>query len=345
MTSVIDLFRRVGQLEQDNALLREQVESLHEALREPTLFNVGDLAGRLNTTLRQMDRDTRTLKLDVRNNAFETFTCIVQRKMKEVSSDIAHLWDRASPQDFDATRGTIASTLQQDIQGPSAMDRIPALTKLRRLHDGRCPKCLLCKQNPVGEGPLSTPPCPMKPVVLLCRDLVVLSMLLEHQQLTRRGLSEVYDNVAEGGTRWHVLTEMDRAHLSQAFAKIRILGKVTSEEFCDQVRVPAMFGPDINDEDLEQVHLLYTECSAAHSYFIGHNKARGKVRKARGRSRPGGPSDDDVHDAEASLTLSSSPRATASSWRQLPLATSMTRVSRAVSRDDPMRIELSEVDD
>ena len=265
--------------------------------------------------------------------------------MKEVSGDIAQLWDQASPKDVDASRGTMASTLQQDIQGPSAMDRVPALTKLRRLHEGRCPKCLSCKQNPVGEGQNPTPPCPMKSVVLLCRDLIVLSMLLEHQHLTRRRLQEVYDNVAEGGTRWHVLTDLDRAHLSQAFAKIRILGKLTLEEFRDQIRVPAMFGPDINDEDLEQVHMLYTECSAAHSYFVGSNKARGKVRRPRGRSRPGGPSDGDVDDAEASLSLSSPPRATASSWRQLPRATSMTRASRAVSRDDPMRIELSEVDD
>ena len=336
--SLTDALKRLERLENQTAMLREEVMLLRSECAELRLANSAEvqrLAAQFHLPQQQIEGDVKELRASLRRVAFDTFTTIVQRKIKDVQEDIEALRDLAVPGDFDGPKTGMAVELQQDVMGPKALDRVPAFTKLRLLHESRCPKCQWRRALPTGEGLSESPPCRMKAVILLARDLVVLSLLQEYVCSTATGLKVVYDKIAEGGTKWHILADGDRSLLSHAFQKIGTLGAKPYQEFAEEIRRETMFGPQIDDAEVEQVFLLYTDCSANHPYYRSKPKKRGNVRGRSGsptRPREGSPT--------VGSTGSTPGAASSSRTAGPPRAPSMTRPPRACSADQPMLIEL-----
>ena len=167
------MFRRGGQAVLNLLVARlDALETLHADIREEN--------DRLRAHLRRM--------------AFGTMTSIVQRAIKEAASVIEELWDP----DLGEFGSSCMAAMLLDIEGPTGAERVPAFTKLRRLHEQpeRCPRCkeLRVLQDLLGErGPRT---CPVMRALLLTRDLVMLSIVDGHNDLAFAAtLEKVYDKV------------------------------------------------------------------------------------------------------------------------------------------------------
>ena len=312
-------------------MLREEINSLRCELRRSRLPDASPATESFSYQLDGVDKDTGNVGPSMKTIAFDTFTTLVQRKIKEVSGDICKLWDRAEANEMNVSRGTMAATLQQDIQGPSALDRVPAFTKLRRLHEGRCTVCQEFKQTPGLFDPHRSPACRVKSAILLSRDLIVLSMLQDHTNLTLSYLKKVYNSMGEGGTPWHILCDGDRSVLTQSFVKILDLGSLTLKEFGEKILEPHMCGPNTSDEEVEQLYLLYADCSAVHPYFAGVRKSKRLRREQMHNST----------ETQGVAVGTDHPTEGTAVGADRPTAFPMTAEPSACGSTDPMRIWMS----
>ena len=155
--------------------------------------------------------------------------------------------------------------IQQQLQEPCESTRMAAYACLRRMHKD----CPLCKrQEECAEGR----------ALRIMRDLVVLTVSVGKGELNLEKLKTAIGDALRQGCGRDDLDQVDQSELTFAFAKALSLGR-SRDGFDAKVRSANMFGPEISEEEVQQLFLVYNACARASPHYVSKNKVSRKHKK------------------------------------------------------------------
>lgn len=155
--------------------------------------------------------------------------------------------------------------IQQQIQEPCESSRMAAYDSLRTMHKD----CQLCKNKEA---------CAKGRALLIMRDLVVLTVSIGKGPMSPLTLKTALEDALRQGCGRFDLDKVEQSQLTLAFNKVISLGR-TREGFDAKVRSANMYGPELTEEEVQQLFLVYNACARASPQYVSKNKESRKHRK------------------------------------------------------------------
>ena len=208
---------------------------------------------------RQIDTEMQALRQEVTVMCLGTVADLAQQALRKVES--------VAPAERDQLQ-----RIQQQVQEPLESSRMAAYDSLRTMHKD----CQLCKNKEA---------CAKGRALLIMRDLVVLTVAIGKGPMSPSKLKTALEEALRQGCGRFDLDKVEQSQLTLAFNKVISLG-CTREGFGATVRSANMYGPELTNEEVQQLFLVYNACARASPQYISKNK---ETRNWKHRKRSASP--------------------------------------------------------
>ena len=154
---------------------------------------------------------------------------------------------------------------------PSAASRMAAWDSLRTMHF-ECPAC------ESGESKKKKKNCPLGNAQLISRDLAVLTVTIGRGPLSHKYFQELCEHAFKEGCGKDNLDKVEKSMLTLSLKKIIDLGR-SRTVFHKACTSPEMHGPDVSEEQLDQVYRAYSAVANENPNYESKTKGKKKGNK------------------------------------------------------------------
>ena len=184
---------------------------------------------------------------------------------------------------------------------PSAASRIAAWNSLRTMHC-ECPDCPTRESKKNYPRACQPKKCILGDAELILRDLTTLTVVIGRGPLSHEYFEELMEHALKEGCGRDELDKVEKSMFKLSLKKAIELGRSRTrfKTFCTSEK---MHGPDLSDDQLDQVYRVYSAVANENPNYVSKTKA-GKKRKPKNKEETEGAEDDQMqHQEEAEQML------------------------------------------